>query len=170
MSRQVDRTGERTLAIVTKSNKAPEGLLEKVTGDDVNIGLGYVCVRNRIGDKSYDEARKQEVVLFENHPLLSKIDKSMVGIPILAQKLTQIQATIIARRLPDIFSKINEKLNASISELNRMLKTLSSPADAMIAFLGIVGSARESLRKILVRGEYDEYSNDHDMHCTTRLV
>ncbi|XP_043816125.1 putative dynamin-related protein 4A [Manihot esculenta] len=38
MSRQVDKTGERTLAVVTKSDKAPEGLLEKVTADDVNIG------------------------------------------------------------------------------------------------------------------------------------
>ncbi|KDP31480.1 hypothetical protein JCGZ_15431 [Jatropha curcas] len=51
-----------------------------------------------------------------------------------------------------------------------MPKPLSSPADAMTAFLGIVGSARESLRKILVRGECDEYSDDHNMHCTARLV
>ncbi|TQD94087.1 hypothetical protein C1H46_020282 [Malus baccata] len=43
MSQSVDKTGERTLAVVTKVDKAPEGLLEKVTGDDVNIGLGYVC-------------------------------------------------------------------------------------------------------------------------------
>ncbi|KDP31482.1 hypothetical protein JCGZ_15433 [Jatropha curcas] len=96
MSRQVDRTGERTLAIVTKSDKAPEGLLEKVNADDVNIVLGYVCVWNRISDESYDEARKEGAILLENHPLLSKIDKSMMGIPVLAQKLTQIQATIIA--------------------------------------------------------------------------
>ena len=59
MSQQVDKTGERTLAVVTKFDKAPEGLIEKVTADDVNIGLGYVCVRNRIGDESYEEARKE---------------------------------------------------------------------------------------------------------------
>lgn len=40
----MDRTGERTLAVVTKADMAPEGLLETVTADDVNIGLGYVCV------------------------------------------------------------------------------------------------------------------------------
>ncbi|KDP31481.1 hypothetical protein JCGZ_15432 [Jatropha curcas] len=96
MSRQVDRTGERTLAVVTKSDKAPEGLLEKVNADDVNIVLGYVCVRNRISDESYDEARKEGAILLENHPLLSKISKSMMRIPVLAQKLTPIQATIIA--------------------------------------------------------------------------
>jgi len=30
MSRQVDKTGERTLAVVTKADMAPEGLLQKV--------------------------------------------------------------------------------------------------------------------------------------------
>ncbi|KAF2307383.1 hypothetical protein GH714_026775 [Hevea brasiliensis] len=133
MSQQVDKTGERTLAVVTKSDKAPEGLLEKVTADDVNIGLGYVCVRNRIGEESYEDARKEEAKLFRSHPLLSRIDKSMV-------------------------------------ELNRMPKTLSSPAEVMTAFMGIVGSAKESLKKILIRGEFDEYLDDHHMHCTARLV
>ncbi|XP_057747158.1 threonine synthase, chloroplastic-like [Arachis stenosperma] len=42
MSQSVDKTGLRTLAVVTKADKSPEGLLEKVTADDVNIGLGYV--------------------------------------------------------------------------------------------------------------------------------
>jgi hypothetical protein len=84
MSQSVDRTGLRTLVFVTKADKSPEGLLEKVTADDVNIGLGYVCVRNRIGEESYEEARKEEEKLFETHSLLSKIDKSIVGIPVLA--------------------------------------------------------------------------------------
>ncbi|KAF9685892.1 hypothetical protein SADUNF_Sadunf03G0101800 [Salix dunnii] len=39
MSRQVDKVGQRTIAVVTKAYKVPEGLLEKVTADDVNIGL-----------------------------------------------------------------------------------------------------------------------------------
>ncbi|CAI0476173.1 unnamed protein product [Linum tenue] len=86
MSQKVDKTGDRTLAVVTKVDKSPEGLLEKVAADDVGIGLGYVCVRNRI-----------EAQLFGTHPLLSKIDKSIVGVPVLAQRLVQIQATIISR-------------------------------------------------------------------------
>ncbi|KAJ6696387.1 DYNAMIN [Salix koriyanagi] len=170
MSQKVDKNGERTLAVVTKADRAPEGLLEKVTADDVNIGLGYVCVRNRIGDESYKEARKVEADLFETHSLLSKIDKSMVGIPVLAQKLVHIQATIIARCLPEIVRKINEKLNASIKDLKRMPKTLSTVGEALATFMGIVGSAKESLNKIIVRGEYDEYLDDQNMHCAARLV
>ncbi|XP_004298586.1 PREDICTED: dynamin-related protein 4C-like [Fragaria vesca subsp. vesca] len=170
MSQSVDKTGERTLAVVTKVDKAPEGLLEKVTADDVNIGLGYVCVRNRIGDETYEEARAIAHQLFETHPLLSKIDKSIVGIPVLAQKLVQIQATSIARNLPEIVKKINDRLNDCLNELNQMPRSLSSISEAMTAFMQIIGCAKESLRKVLLRGEFDEYADDKKMHCTARLV
>uniref|UniRef100_A0A2N9GX23 GED domain-containing protein n=1 Tax=Fagus sylvatica TaxID=28930 RepID=A0A2N9GX23_FAGSY len=140
MSQMVDKTGERTLAVVTKSDKAPEGLLEKVTADDVNIGLGYVCVRNRIGDESYEEARVEEARLFESHPMLSKIDKSIGG-----GACSGTEAEECRRRCP-----------------------LSS--EAMTAFMQIIGLAKESLRKILVRGEFDEYPDEQNMHCTARLV
>ncbi|XAR64695.1 Dynamin GTPase [Bertholletia excelsa] len=170
MSQSVDKTGKRTLAVVTKVDKAPEGLLEKVTADDVNIGLGYVCVRNRIGEESYEEARREENSLFQTHPLLSKIDKSMVGIPILAQKLVQIQASIISKCLPDIIRKINEKLKENVLELRKLPKNLSSVAEATITFMGIIGSLKDSLRKIFVRAEFDEYLGDKNMHCTARLA
>ncbi|KAK3019511.1 hypothetical protein RJ639_003183 [Escallonia herrerae] len=135
MSQQVDKTGQRTLAVVTKADKAPEGLFEKVTGDDVNIGLGYVCVRNRIGEESYNEARKEEARLFEAHPLLARIDKSMVGVPVLARKLVHVQAVIISKCLPDIVKKINDKLNANLSELNRMPRHISSVPEALTTYV-----------------------------------
>jgi hypothetical protein len=68
-----------------------------VTANDVNIGLGYaVCVRkrNRIGDESFEEARLEKQKLFESHSLLSKVDKSIVGIPVLAQMLVEVQTKI----------------------------------------------------------------------------
>ncbi|KAI8546590.1 hypothetical protein RHMOL_Rhmol07G0130800 [Rhododendron molle] len=170
MSQRVDKNGERTLAVVTKADKAPEGLLEKVTADDVNIGLGYVCVRNRIGDESYEEARVEEASLFRNHPLLSRMDESMVGIPVLAQKLVQIQGKIISKCLPDIVQKINDKLNSNVSELSKMPQNVSSDAEAMTVFVRIFCLSKDCLRKILLRGEFDEYPEDTYMHCTARLV
>ncbi|XP_017414482.2 dynamin-related protein 4C [Vigna angularis] len=170
MSQSVDKTGLRTLAVVTKADKSPEGLLEKVTADDVNIGLGYVCVRNRIGDESYEEARIQEAMLFDSHKLLSKIDKSIIGIPVLAQKLVQVQAMSISKTLPEIIKKINEKLANNLSELENLPANLTSVADAMTAFMQIVGLTRETLIKILLRGEFDEYPEERNMHCTARLV
>ncbi|CAN1217796.1 Dynamin-related protein 4C [Linum perenne] len=170
MSQKVDKTGDRTLAVVTKVDKSPEGLLEKVMADDVGIGLGYVCVRNRIGDETYEDARNEEALLFSSHPLLSKIDKSIVGVPVLAQKLVQIQAAIISRCLPEIVKKINDKLGMNIQELNRMPKTMSSRGEAMATFMAIMGSSKESLRRVIVRGEFNEYPDELQMHCTARLI
>ncbi|KFK40779.1 hypothetical protein AALP_AA2G039700 [Arabis alpina] len=170
MSRQVDKTGERTLAVVTKADMAPEGLLQKVTADDVNIGLGYVCVRNRVGEETYQEARKQEELLFKNNPLLSMIDKDIVGIPVLAQKLIQIQATMITRCLPDIVQKIKEKLEHSVVELNKLPLVMTSTGEALVTFVKINGSVKESLLRILVQGDFSEYPDDANLHCTARLA
>ncbi|EOA34270.1 hypothetical protein CARUB_v10021784mg [Capsella rubella] len=145
MSKQVDKTGERTLAVVTKADMAPEGLLQKVTADDVSIGLGYVCVRNRIGEETYEEARMQEELLFRTHPLLALIDDDIVGIPVLAHKLTQIQGMMISR-------------------------LMASTGEALMALMDVIGSAKESLLRILVQGDFSEYPDDQSMHCTARLA
>ncbi|KAL8264309.1 hypothetical protein R6Q59_022439 [Mikania micrantha] len=170
MSRSVDTTGQRTLAVVTKCDRSPDGLLEKVTTNDVNIGLGYICVRNRINNETYEEARNQEATLFETHPLLSKIDKSMAGIPVLAHRLVAIQSVIISKCLPNIVKKINERLHASVLDFNKLPRNLTSVSEAMGAFVQIVGSFKETLQKILIRSELDEYEDDKQMHCNARLA
>nr|TKV96865.1 hypothetical protein SEVIR_9G457600v2 [Setaria viridis] len=163
MSQQVDRTGERTLAVATKVDKNPEGLLEKVTMDDVGIGLGYIC-------ETYDQARAEEARLFKNHPLLSKIDKSMVGIPVLAQRLMQIQASIIAKCLPDIVKQINERLIHSSTKLDQMPPDLNNTCDAVRVFFHIVKKVCTSLEKILVRAEFDDFPDDSYFHGTARIA
>lgn len=170
MSQKVDKTGERTLAAVTIVDEIPEGPLEKVKADNANIGLGYVCVRNRVGDESYADARVQEAMLFGTHPLLSKISKTMVGIPVLAQKLVQIQAAIISKCLPGIVRKINEKLAANMAELQKLPQSLSSVPEAVTTFMRVMSSAKDTLKKIFIRGEFDDYPDKKEMHCTARLA
>ncbi|CAI8592687.1 unnamed protein product [Vicia faba] len=119
-----------------------------------NFGLGYICVRNRIGDESYEEARNEEHKLFESHSLLSKIDKSIVGFLVLAQKLVHVQAMIISKTLSEITKKINEKLNNNLKELENFPANLSSLTDAMSVFMRIVALSRDSLRNILLIGDF----------------
>ncbi|KAK8971471.1 Dynamin-related protein 4C [Platanthera guangdongensis] len=162
LSKQVDRTGERTLAVIIKTDKSPVGPLEKFTADDADIGLGCVWVRNRIGCESFEEARASEAELFESHHLHSRIDKSMAGIPVLAQRLMKIQAQSIAKCLPaDIMKKINEKLNLDASELDGMMPPnhhLASIPDAKKAFAQIISRIKESPKKLLIREEFEMLS------------
>ncbi|PPS14993.1 hypothetical protein GOBAR_AA05589 [Gossypium barbadense] len=123
----------------------------------MNIGLGYVCVRNRIGDESYKEARKEEARLFETNVHFSCIDKSIVGVHVLAQKLVQIQANQIAKGLPEIVKNISAKLDTNVSDLEKMPKAITSIADATQAMMWIIQSAKESLKKLLWRGNIPSY-------------
>lgn len=72
--------------------------------------------------------------------------------------------------MPEVVKQINEKLAANIAELNKMPKKLSTVAEAMTTFMQIIGQAKESLRKVLLRGEYDEFPDDEKMHSTARMV
>ncbi|WJX53274.1 dynamin GTPase [Trifolium repens] len=83
---------------------------------------------------------------------------------------TRVQAMIISKTLPEIIKKINEKLASNANELENLPANLSSVADAMTAFMHILGLSRDSLKKILLTGDFEEYPEDKHMHCTARLV
>ncbi|CAG7898438.1 unnamed protein product [Brassica rapa] len=170
MSKQVDKKGERTLAVVTKADVQPQGLLKKVTADDVNIGLGYVCVRNRVGDETYQEVREKEEELFKKHPFLSKIDKDIIGIPVLAKRLVEIQAKMITRCLPDIVTKIDEKLGNSLLELSKLPEVITCEREAWMTFTDIIRSVESLLKLLIIQGDYSEYPDDVNMHFSTRLA
>ncbi|KAL8155604.1 hypothetical protein AgCh_000844 [Apium graveolens] len=40
----------------------------------------------------------------------------------------------------------------------------------MTVFMRILGLSKESLKKLIVRGEFDEYPENKNMHCTARLA
>lgn len=170
MSQQVDKEGKRTLAVVTKVDKAPEGLLEKVTTDAVNIGLGYICVRNRTdADDSIAIARIRERELFESHPTLQELDRSMVGISTLAQKLTMIQSDMVKGCLPRIQKQMFEALSKRNRELSRLPNGLNSNSDAKAVYYQVVHKLLTALSQIVREGNFSEFPDDTHLRYTARL-
>ncbi|PWA98254.1 dynamin central domain-containing protein [Artemisia annua] len=173
VSHRVDGTRERTLAVATKCDINPDGhFINQVMENIVNIrGLEYVCVRNRINDETFDEARIREAKLFGSHPLLSKLDKSIVGFPVLANKIVQIQLVIISKCLPNIGNKmISEKMSVLNLERNILPRDHPSVYNKITAYTDIVVPLRNALEKILIRGEYDEKELDNkQISCNARL-
>ncbi|KAL9342519.1 hypothetical protein Peur_065844 [Populus x canadensis] len=69
-----------------------------------------------------------------------------------------------------IVSSSNDRIRPLLDAVDRIPRRLLSVAEVMAAFMGIIGSSKESLREILVRGETDGYPNEKNMHCAARLV
>lgn len=170
MSRQVDKEGKRTLAVVTKVDKAPEGLLEKVTTDSVNIGLGYVCVCNRTeNDDTISAARVGEQVLFETHPALKDLDRSMVGIPALALKLTRIQSDMVKGCLPRIHKQLCDALQKRRQQLDNLPKRIVSDNDAFLVFLQVQQQRLNTLTQLVRDGNFELFPDNLHLHYTARL-
>lgn len=75
-----------------------------------------------------------------------------------------------ARDLPEIGKKINDKLNSRLAELNFLPASISSIDEASATFMQMVEMTKESLRKILVRGDFDEFPDEEIMHGTAKLA
>ncbi|KAF3601304.1 hypothetical protein F2Q69_00036703 [Brassica cretica] len=137
---------------------------ERVDTDEEHIAESICTATEAIAGKMQEES------LFKTHPLLCMIDHDIVGIPVLAQKLIQIQATMIGRCLPVIVQKINEKMETSEFELKKLPMVMTSSGEALMTFMNIIGSVKECLLRILIQGDFSEYPDDQSMHSTARLA
>ncbi|XP_040367509.1 uncharacterized protein LOC112178468 [Rosa chinensis] len=73
------------------------------------------------------------------------------------------------RDFPEISKKINDKLTYSLLELHLLPIRISTVDEAFATFMQIMTLTKETLRKILVRGEFDEFLDD-EMHGTGKLA
>ncbi|MCI27681.1 dynamin-related protein 4C-like, partial [Trifolium medium] len=85
MSHTVDKTDLRILPIVTKVVNYPEGLMEIVIVNDVNIGLGYIFVQNQI-----EEGKK-------NIPPIIFIDEFDATAPKWEKTLGEVERMIVSQ-------------------------------------------------------------------------
>lgn len=166
---------ERMLAMIAKCDQVKYGNVFDTVGiNKYNIDrYQYIYVRNIINDDTHNKARIEESILFERlHRVngLPESEKSMLGIPALANKLVQMQLAFILKCLPDILKKINERLNALNLELNQLPNNLMSVPEVMATFMHVIGSLKEIVQKMLIQGDYNEYEDDKQMHFNARLV
>ncbi|KAL5053715.1 hypothetical protein RYX36_034397 [Vicia faba] len=103
-------------------------------------------------------------------PIVSSYNEKIRPVLDALENLRRLNIAKEGIQLPTIVVKINEKLGNSLNELEILPANLSSMADAMAAFMQIISLSRDSLRKILLIGEFEDYPDEKEMHCTARLV
>ena len=87
----------------------------------------------------------------------------------MATKLMQIQGRSINKSLPTIIKKIVFILSKRQTDLTNLPRHLCSIGEANVLFYKRLKSMEESLNKILIEGDFKEFEDDRQMHCTARL-
>jgi hypothetical protein len=81
----------------------------------------------------------------------------------------QIQAMGICKCLPDIVKKIDSTLAKRQSEMAALPRGFSSSADAMLEFMKAMDAIKGTLNRITMLGDFEEFEDEPDMHCTACL-
>ncbi|CAN8240983.1 unnamed protein product, partial [Cochlearia groenlandica] len=66
-----------------------------------------------------------------------------------------------------IISSYNDRIRPLLDTLPMVM---ASSGEALMTLMDIIGSAKESLLKILIQGDFSEFPDDQKMHCTARLA
>ncbi|EFC48946.1 dynamin [Naegleria gruberi] len=116
LAKEVDRTGDRTLGVLTKVDIMDKGVdcMDIIRGEVLPLKMGYIGVINRSQNdintnKSIRDALKDEDAFFRNHPSYRSYANNM-GTKYLAKTLNKILLNHINNVLPELRNKIGNLL------------------------------------------------------------
>ena len=124
LAKEIDKSGSRTLGVLTKLDIMDSGTdaRKALMNEEIELKLGYVGVKNRskqdlINKLSMAETSKKEKEFFKSHPVYKNLPAGHLGTDVLINKLTKIYFRIIRENLPNIIKAINERVKTAEEEL-----------------------------------------------------
>ncbi|CAN6719857.1 unnamed protein product [Malus baccata var. baccata] len=138
-----------TIVVVGDQSSGKSSVLESLAGISLPRGQG-ICTRVPLIMRLEHHSSPQPELSLEYNGRVDRTDEDNIA--------------------KDIVKATNSIAGGGKGISNTPLTFLSSVAEAITAFMQIIGLAKESLRKILLRGEFEDYADDNHMHCTARLV
>lgn len=145
---RADRSGHRTIGVITKPDLIDDGAEEEVgvvlSNKRKPLKLGYVMVKNRSqreveGHVSVQVARQNEAEFFAEHRVFSSMPKSLFGVENLVKKLTEVLVSRVYDALPGMRDEIAAKLDTTKKELDELGRGAGdTPAEASMTLMRIV--------------------------------
>ena len=124
LAKEIDKSGSRTLGVLTKLDIMDSGTdaRKALMNEEIELKLGYVGVKNRskqdlINKLSMAETSRKEKEFFKSHPVYKNLPAGHLGTDVLINKLTKIYFRIIRENLPNIIKAINERVKTAEEEL-----------------------------------------------------
>ncbi|MCQ2820592.1 MAG: dynamin family protein [archaeon] len=162
MAKEIDTQGVRTLGVLTKLDIMDKGTdaRKALMGEEIELRLGYVGVKNRskkdLMDKiSMQEAFKREREFFQNHPAYKTMAPGYYGTNVLIQKLTKILFRMISQHLPNIIRSINDNIKKSEEELSLLGQPMPLDEAGKLSLLWSMLNDFCNMFRNTLQGKYD---------------
>ncbi|MES1912955.1 MAG: hypothetical protein MHM6MM_005196 [Cercozoa sp. M6MM] len=157
MSRRVDRSGQRTVAVLTKSDRIEKTLagdLDAMLAGHQGKGgvLGYVAVRCRTQTEidrkvPMQEVRRLEAQLFASHPALRQLPAESKGVEALARLLASLQLRRVQATMPTLAHRIEEALDEATEQAAAFGRVYATESACRSALAGMLLKADAELRR-----------------------
>ncbi|KAK4457687.1 P-loop containing nucleoside triphosphate hydrolase protein [Cladorrhinum samala] len=154
LAEEYDKTGQRTLGVLTKPDLVKErsakaSVCSLVMGERKTLNLGYYIVRNRGGDDDENDADLEEREdMFQQEPW-SRLPQDRVGVKALRERLQDLLGEITDLAFP----KIRAELRSMLLETDEALVKLGPPRQTerqqQQYLVGIAGKFQSIVRAAL---------------------
>lgn len=153
-----DKTGERTLGILTKPDLLKErsaklSVCNLVEGKRKPLKLGYYVVRNRGGDDD-DDANDTASALHEREAIFreapwSRLPEDRIGVNALRERLEDLLGQITDRAFPQLRADTRKQLEAAEKELNELGPPRLTEREQQLYLTDIAGKFQNLVRAAL---------------------
>lgn len=168
LAREADKTGTRTMGIITKPDTLPAGsdteanFVSLAKNQDINFYLGWHVMRNRgFETRKYSFAeRNQAEEAFFNQGVWKHFPRDCVGVTSLRSRLSKLLLNHIKKALPTVFREVKTKLEECKGALAKLGVNRATIEEQRI-FLIELGENFLTLCKSATDGFYeDEFFGD----------
>ena len=157
LAKEIDKSGSRTLGVLTKLDIMDAGTdaRKALMNEEIPLKLGYVGVKNRSKQDLIDkipmaEASRKEREFFKSHPAYKNLPAGHLGTDVLINKLTKIYFRIIRENLPRIIKAINDRVKTAEEELAGLGQPMpTDDAGKMSLLWNMINEYCDIFRKVL---------------------
>ncbi|KAI9039398.1 P-loop containing nucleoside triphosphate hydrolase protein [Aspergillus affinis] len=163
LARDADKSGNRTLGVITKPDTLVPGsesesmFLSLAKNQDVEFRLGWYVLKNmntEKGDWTLAD-RDREEMLFFSAGAWEDLPRSFIGVDSLRSRLSKVLLGQITAELPSLIKEIREKADNCRSEIMKLGEPRTS-LDEQRSYLLHISQSFQSLVKAAVDGTYND--------------
>ena len=162
LAKEIDKSGSRTLGVLTKLDIMDSGTdaRKALMNEEIELKLGYVGVKNRskqdlINKLSMAETSRKEKEFFKSHPVYKNLPAGHLGTDVLINKLTKIYFRIIRENLPNIIKAINERVKTAEEELQGLGQPMPTDDAGKMSLLWNMINEYCDIFKNVLQGKYN---------------